>query len=198
MTRTFHAVSKLFAWIDGRYPRPPEASYPKKVITPLQIQQQEMSNWCWAAVASSISFHFDPLSCWTQVEIVANAFRYDPHSLPDESWNRAGDIGQALSLARCLDYRADRQIDFTDILTELNYDRPLCLEIHWGDGTGHAIIIVGCWLDANCNAYYRVADPFYNDDEEDLPPFRDLNRKRLENYLHTGKWRKTYFVRSPI
>lgn len=168
------------------------------VIIPLQIQHQEMSNWCWAAVASSISFHFDPSSDWTQVQIVAGAYGYAQDCSPDESWDRTGDIGLALSLAGCLAYRAERQIGFAKILSELNDDRPLCLEIHWGGGTGHAIIIVGCWLDANGNAYYRVADPFHNDDEEEFPPFRDLSRKRLENYLRTGQWRKTYFVRSPI
>lgn len=38
-------------------------------VVELQMQYQEMSNWCWIAVATSISRYYDPASPWTQCSL---------------------------------------------------------------------------------------------------------------------------------
>jgi hypothetical protein len=42
---------------------------PALAVTGLQMQYQQMSNWCWIAVATSISHYYDPASTWTQCSL---------------------------------------------------------------------------------------------------------------------------------
>ncbi|MGO9234323.1 MAG: hypothetical protein ACLP4V_09685 [Methylocella sp.] len=64
------------AW-DGRAWAPLEALggtfntplVPAPVVTGLQMQYQQMSNWCWIAVATSISHYYNPASTWTQCSL---------------------------------------------------------------------------------------------------------------------------------
>ena len=38
-------------------------------LTGLQMQYQQMSNWCWIAVSTSISHYYNPASTWTQCSL---------------------------------------------------------------------------------------------------------------------------------
>jgi hypothetical protein len=167
---------------------------PNRLILPFHIQAQEMTSWCWSAVASSISFHFDDNSTWDQVEIVADAFNYDKQMEPDEGWNRAWRIEGGLSVVGCLARSIDGNVAFGPILNELRHNRPVCVEINWDAYKGHAVVICGCWLDTQNNAFYRVADPDHIADCPDWPPYRDMSERQLQNYLDEGLWKKSFLV----
>jgi len=40
-------------------------------VLDFEIQQQERTKWCWAAVAASVARYYDPLSTFTQCSIPA-------------------------------------------------------------------------------------------------------------------------------
>jgi hypothetical protein len=42
---------------------------PPGAVVDLQMQYQQMSNWCWIAVATSINHYYDPASTWTQCSL---------------------------------------------------------------------------------------------------------------------------------
>jgi hypothetical protein len=42
---------------------------PPGAVIDLQMQYQQMSNWCWIAVATSINHYYDPASTWTQCSL---------------------------------------------------------------------------------------------------------------------------------
>lgn len=189
-----NAVKNFFAWTEGRYPPSREVTSPNRLIVSFHIQWQEMTNWCWSAVASSISYHFDENSTWDQVEIVATTFRYDEQAMPDESWNRASQIEIGLNIVCCLSRVINDKISFGDVFRELKGNRPVCVQINWDKNNAHAVVINGCWLDDQSNAYYRVSDPYHIVDCLDFPPQRDISEKQLQKYLDEGTWTRSFLV----
>ncbi|MBY5721233.1 hypothetical protein HFO33_32535 [Rhizobium leguminosarum] len=198
---TASILTTLFNWAKAKYSLPAGVKDPHRVYLPFTMQYQMMDNWCWAAVASSVAFHFDEESMWTQPELAAEAFGYSEADLPDASWDKEYHLVHAFNFVGCLREVLTGHVGFRMVLDELRNGRPVCLHIDWKNGKGHAVAITGCWVDSMDTKHYRVDDPGLR--EEDYGDFWDEireipERQLMTRYMNVGTWRNTFLVEQPI
>lgn len=175
--------------------RLPQVRDPNRLIINFHMQRQIMDHWCWAAAASSVSFHLDEFAPKTQKEIVAQAFGLDVDKDLDEEWDQDFRIDLGLGIVDCLQATHNFPVSFRDVLRQLESDRPVIAHIDWGNDTAHAIAISGCWMDGQGIKYLQVEDPRANSDGMPIPmPMKAV----LEDYFQEGgKWRHSFFVEKP-
>ncbi|MGO8311207.1 papain-like cysteine protease family protein [Rhizobium ruizarguesonis] len=190
MATIFDTVTKVFRWIDDMY-RLPQVQDPNRVQIEFVMQSQRLDHWCWAAVASSVSYHLDEFSPMTQKEIAAVAFDFDIDEDLDDAWDRDHRVDTALNIVRCLRSTRSLPVGFREVLRQLEQDRPVVAQIDWGDNTAHAIAITGCWIDGNGVSYLRADDPL---GAFDAKPMKAI----MEDYGEVGgKWCLSFFVAAP-
>jgi len=163
------------------------------------IEQQQLSNWCWAACAVSISTFYEGRKTLTQPVVassilnlpICNAVR--PPIIP---CNKTLDLGIALDKVRHLNgVPIDSPLSPNGLATALGRGTPVgCqMEIPRPDGRaiGHAIIVVSGKLDNAGTLFLRVADP--SDGSINSMSFSSLRN----NYRGTGGlWIRSYFTKA--
>jgi Papain-like cysteine protease AvrRpt2 len=120
------------------------------MILPFTTQKQILGNWCWAAVASSISFYFDPDSIWYQSALAAKLIGAgcsvisSDNSGPAEC-NVVQDIADALNLTvNIYGNPIKGQLSYNDLVAQINYNAPVCCQIVWiGIDAAHYVTIYG-------------------------------------------------------
>src|SRR5579872_4679152 len=126
-----------------------------------EMQHQQQTEWCWAAVSTSVSRFYDTASGWTQCT-VANAEFSETSCCTDgtsEQCNQPWFLDKALQRVGRLNVKSQGSIAFAAICGEINAGRPIGIRIGWeGDG-GHFITIYG-YQDDNM---VLVADPLFGD-----------------------------------
>ena len=151
------------------------------------MQPQEEANWCWAAVATSVSHFYDAGSTWRQCD-VANAqlgrndccagaalAACDVYGFVDDALRRVGHFGRVTAAAA--DFAAGRK--------EVDAGRPLCLRVAWSGGGAHFLSLIGYLADDA--GYVAVDDPIYGKS--------DLTYATLETaYQGSGAWTHSYYT----
>jgi hypothetical protein len=150
------------------------------------MQTQLQTNWCWAAVAASVSAFFDPNTNWTQCLIVnAELGRNDcctngssancniPWFL-DDALTRTGNFRSMSSGAGTM----------ADVSQDVDIGRPLCVRIGWSGGGGHFVAIDGYHQGLDMVA---VDDPWSGASDVSLATFQTA-------YLGSGSWTHSYRV----
>ncbi len=137
------------------------------------MQVQEQSNWCWAAVATSVGLFFRT-GLWTQCGVASSsipAFPGSDSSAPTPqccsdgtgNCNTYGYLDVALETTESFASFAAGALDFESLTTDLNDQRPVCVRIAWNPislGAAHFVAIVGCSTDPSTDTrYVDVADP---------------------------------------
>jgi len=151
------------------------------------MQHQQQTNWCWAAVAASVSAFFNPSTPWTQCLIVnAELGRTDccvngssascnvPWYL-DRALQRTGNFVSWSSGAETL----------ANIENEIDNGRILGVRIGWSGGGGHFVVLEGYNADLNMVA---VDDPWYGASDVALATFQTA-------YMGSGTWTHSYRVK---
>lgn len=132
----------------------------------LDMQQQCHSNWCWAAVAASISAFYDKSSTFTQC-LIANLElnRQDTCDYPcqhedNQTFNQIHEPGSALNRVGCLDHEIRNQLATrAEVQQEIDAGRPVCLRTVWTKVDGaHAVAIVDYLPDSDTLA---LEDPLF-------------------------------------
>jgi Papain-like cysteine protease AvrRpt2 len=154
------------------------------------MQHQRHSNWCWAAVATSIALYYDPESKWTQCG-VANRNLHRRNCCEKGSkckCNVTGHLRHVLRLVRHAKRPCEikRRIPFSRVEREIDAERPLGVRTQWRGGKeGHFLTIVG---------YHRefelltVADPLFGRSHWHYGAFS-------KNYRHSGEWKNSYYTK---
>ena len=156
------------------------------------MQTQTETQWCWAAVSTSVSHFYTPASVWTQCRVANRAWsRTDccgsGASGPCNTWWYLQKALRIVSVFRSWKASIEK---FAVVQAEIKNGNPLCLRVGWFNGGGHFLAIYG-WQETNTgNQYYNVDDPIFG---------RQLIAKRqLEiNYQSSGRWTHSYFVTPP-
>jgi hypothetical protein len=152
------------------------------------MQHQQQTNWCWAAVAASVSAFFNPNTSWTQCAIVnAELGRTDCCTNGSSAnCNRAWYLDKALTRTGNFVSMSAGAGTMGDVAQEIDNNRPLCVRIGWSglnDG-GHFVAL---------NGYNRgfdmvaVADPWSGSSNVDLTVFQTA-------YQGSGSWTHSYKV----
>lgn len=129
---------------------------PQGKLKPLDFRMQpsQQSNWCWAAVAASVSKFYDPRGAFQQCEL-ANFLlgRHDCCENPSI-------CNHGMSLTDALKHtgnfrRSSLVVTFAELYAEIFAGRPICVGIQYPDGARHYVVIFGCQDDERI----WIADP---------------------------------------
>jgi hypothetical protein len=152
-----------------------------------QMQHQQQTNWCWAAVSTSVALHYNPSSGWTQCTVADGELgRTDCcGSGASTSCNVYGYLNTALSRVGHLDHMDGSVAPFQSVDREIDAGRPIGIRVAWSGGGAHFLAIIGYLEDVK--NYVSVDDPIYGKS--------DLNYDTLKtSYQGSGTWTHTYYT----
>jgi hypothetical protein len=178
---------------------------PKSAVNntiPFHIEKQAATNWCWAAVAVSVSRYFKPASGWRQCGLATIVLRAadgdDAPVIPacgccakprPRVCNQPWWLNEALDRVGCLRGKAIQgPLSFADIGRRIHRGKPVCVGIDWRGGGGHFVVISGCYKGRNGVRQLEVQDPWHGTTSSvRYSAFVSAYRRR-------GKWAWTYPV----
>ena len=164
-----------------------EGTEPLEIHLSFEVQAQTQSEWCWAAVSTSINHFYDSSSTVTQCQVVNHQLgRSDCCTDPSSSnCNQPGYLDQALQYLNNFASEKGQGTD-QDVVTALDAGTPPCIRIGWAGGGGHFIGVNGCEpTDLIC-----VSDPIWGDS---TITYDTLTSGQYEG---SGTWTNTYFTQA--
>jgi hypothetical protein len=150
------------------------------------VQPQTQSNWCWAAVSTSVAHYFDNASTVTQCEVVNQQVgRTDCCQNPGSSnCNVIGYLDNALTYVGHLASEQGSAATYAATSTAVIAATPPCIRIGWSGGSGHFIGVYGI---EPTNMLW-VTDPIFG---QSLVSYATLIGGTYEG---NGTWTNTYFT----
>jgi hypothetical protein len=156
------------------------------------MQQQEQTQWCWAATSVSVRSHYDPQTGWTQCGIV-NAEKGLAVCCQDgssDACNQPNVLDSPLNRAEVFDHKQGGPVAYDSIRNEIDAGRPLAWRIGWTGGGGHFAVIEG--YQRVGAEWVAVDDPWYG--ASDVP----VSSLTGGAYKRSGSWTHSYFTRPPL
>jgi Papain-like cysteine protease AvrRpt2 len=159
-----------------------------------KMQDQEQSEWCWAAVAASTSMHYDPNSGWTQCKVAGAELQVqnccqDP--LP-AACNKRWRVHSALRTTKNLTRFTTNAEKFSVVQHEIDSQRSLCARIGWkGSNSGHFVVIDG-YDDSGGLQLLTVRDPNAKV-RTAIVNYATL----VKGYQGSGVWTDSFFTQAP-
>src|SRR5262245_55532768 len=152
------------------------------------MQHQQQTNWCWAAVSTSVALFYNPASTWTQCAVANGELGRNDCCGTGASGpcNVYGFLGSSLTRVGHLDHQTGSTSTFAQVQSEVNGGRPLCVRTAWSGGGAHFLAIIGYRILSNILA---VDDPWYGKSDVSYSTF-------LTAYQGTGSWTHSYFTQS--
>ena len=166
-----------------------------------EMQKQQHSNWCWAAVAVSVARYFDPDSTWCQCRLASRMAKREklkvaacgtcrnPSAVPKKC-NQPWYLQKALRIVKRLKGKPKgRPLSFRKTKQLIKAGRPVCARILWGEGPeAHFVVVSGCFTTKTGERWLDVEDP-------DSGSSTWLDEEFRKNYHYAqGKWVRTYPV----
>jgi hypothetical protein len=163
-----------------------------KALNAFSVQTQIQTQWCWAAVSTSVAIFFGSTK-WTQCQVAADELHPLDCCGADASTgcNKAWSLDGALSRVGHFDRMDASSAPFPDVQTEINSGRPLGCRIQWSGNTGAHFVALGGWSTApDGTEYVDVHDPYYGFVQKTYNDF-------LSSYRSSGDdWTHSYFTLS--
>ena len=152
------------------------------------MQHQQQTNWCWAAVATSVALFYDPASTWTQCGVANGELSRNDccGAGANGPCNVYGFLDSSLTRVGHLDHMTGSSSTFAQVQTEINGGRPLCARTAWAGGGAHFLAIIGYRIRNNMLA---VDDPWYGKSDVTYATFNS-------SYQGSGSWTHSYFTRA--
>ncbi len=146
------------------------------------MQQQIMSNWCWAATATSVSIFYNKYSSWTQCSVAAATLSAQccqaPHPC-DKAWYLNEALDKTGNFIRYM-----QPLGYAEVEQEITAGRVIGCRVQWPDGKGHFVVIYGC----RDNKYYSIDDPSGGKSETTISGF-------MTAYLGSGRWTHSFITK---
>lgn len=156
----------------------------------LLMQDQQQTEWCWAAAATSVSLFYDSDSAWTQCKLANQQYAQttccDDGSTPACNPADGGFLEQALTTTG--NYRPPvvaGPITIAQLEAEFAASPPrvVGVRIGWNQGGGHFVVISGA-SQADNIVHVRDPEPFWGTQEYDYTQF-STNYKGMGTWTHT-------------
>jgi hypothetical protein len=156
-------------------------------IDKFKMETQSQTQWCWAAVATSLSKFYDKGSSWTQCKLANWRFGSSScdccaKSVPT-ACNKPSSTPEAIAHVGCLNKNTLGALAFDKIKAEIDAEHPFALSVHWNDGGGHAVAVSG-YQDGSTRKL-TVNDPWFGTSIVHLDRFP-------EHYQGGGTWYASY------
>lgn len=154
------------------------------------IQPQTQSNWCWAAVSTSVSHFYTTSSTWTQCTVANAALpRTDCCSAPGNC-NQPWYLDVALQTTGNFKNMVSSSLAFADIQNEIGNDGPIGARVAWYGGGAHFMVVAGWLVGDTGTEYIDISDPIYLDSQIAYADF-------ASSYQSGGDWTHSYFTQLP-
>jgi hypothetical protein len=164
----------------------------------MDMEHQQETNWCWAAVAVSIHKFLNSGNL-TQGAIATDVL-HDENQIPtgvDCSTNPGycnypAALDDALRISGDLrpgGFLKDQYLDFDSIKKFVNKGLPLAARIVWASGGAHFIVLDGYREFQSGLKQVHVQDPHYD------ASFQDYDAL-VQDYPPGGCWQDTYLVKA--
>jgi hypothetical protein len=162
----------------------------------MQVQQE--TEWCWAAVAVSISCYLDPSSqpAWTQATLATKVLQQEGKisaavncSENADPCNCPASLTDALTTTGNFSETIAAPLSFANLKQQLDNGMPVCAQIDWFDGGAHAIALDGYQIFASGAQTVVVQDPLNG---PSIQFYDDL----VDDYLADGTWSNTSLVKA--
>lgn len=179
---------------------PGPASSPQTKHLKFPRQDQQQTNWCWAAVTAAIDHFMDPASTLKQCEIAnfaVNDVRTRRRQAPVSGnccEKVTADYNQQLSLHPPLigigraGPAAPGILSFDQVREQIDKGVPIGVRIEWKDGTGHFVVISGYSIGPGLRTL-MIQDPDSKTKSVEVPYDVFLTR-----YRGIGHWDETHRV----
>jgi hypothetical protein len=150
------------------------------------MQHQQQTNWCWAAVATSVSHFFNPASTWTQCAVANGELNRNDccGSGASGPCNVYGFLGSSLTRVGHHDHTTSGTATFAQVQAEVDGGRPLCARTAWSGGGAHFLAIIGY---RSLGQMLAVDDPWYGKSDVSYTTF-------LTSYQGSGSWTHSYYT----
>jgi len=166
-------------------------------IMRFDLQTQRQSNWCWAAVTSSLLRFFNPDNAMTQCEVVKECFSQAEFEMEadccrnpaNKDCNRVFKLVDALDFMELLSIRCNYALSLNEIREQIQEGAPVALRIEWKRGGGHFVVITAVGPQdpkGDGQTWLRVADP-----KSQAASYITYNALKTR-YKGNGKWTHTY------
>jgi len=177
-------------------------SKPELELLDLEIQRQRHSEWCWAAVSTSVELFFDPSSKLEQCRVVSRELHKACCRQLDRDQVKTCNIPETLDgplskLGWLKKGPNSGPMSFEAIRREIDEGRPVGVRIQWrADGKltgGHFIVIAGYRVTEAGVPFLFLRDPFFPASQMTYKSFCDRN-----GGYHDGEgiWTHHYLLRS--
>jgi hypothetical protein len=167
---------------------------PSGTTLTFSMQNQNHTEWCWAAVSVSISHFYNSVSSWTQCDVVdaefslSNCCSNGSSSQCNQPWY----LDKALTRTSNLNVMSTEVTSYQDLNTEIENGYPLCCRIGWNGGGGHFVALHGYLnksVGSSIENWVDVGDPWYGPSSLLYDDFRT-------KYQNTGKWTHSYTTKA--
>lgn len=168
---------------------------PSSQSTGFTIRSQEQTNWCWAAVSTSVSYFYKTSKTWVQCDVADRALpRTDCCSAPANSdpnkCNCPWYLDRALGVTGTFKNLESRALSFSEVQAEIALSHPLGCRVGWFGGGGHFLVIAGWVVGGTGTEYIDLADPIYLNSQMDYVDF-------AASYQSGGDWTHSYRTEPP-
>ena len=149
-----------------------------------EMQHQERTLWCWAAVAVSVHNFLDEGN-ETQADLAGKVLGGD--CTQSNACDTGADLGLALKVVGNWKETRNTPLTFESIKQWIDAGLPICVKITWYDGSGHAIVIDG-YREWGQTQLVHAQDPLYG-------PSWQLYDELVQDYPPGGSWQGTYLIK---
>lgn len=155
-------------------------------LTGFSMQTQSETEWCWAAVSTSVAVFFGSTS-WTQCKVAAAELNPLDCCGADASTgcNIPWYLDAPLSCVAHFHRMDASNAPFPNVQTEINGDRPLCCRIAWAGGGAHFVALGGWSTAADGSEYVDIYDPYYGFTQETYTDFDSSYRAAGDAWTHS-------------
>ncbi|MDQ7947243.1 MAG: papain-like cysteine protease family protein [Pedobacter sp.] len=159
------------------------------MVLPYRVQKQILTQWCWAAVSSSISKCYNEFSSWSQNKIASVQLKQDcsvvfPPSSPAEL-NQLEGLNDALVITGNYAGILNRPLKLAEIILQIKVGRPIGCQIARIDGQTHFVCLFG--YNADTFALY-IGDPAF----EGEYAVRIIAYEEFKDNYDGGRWVRSY------
>lgn len=181
------AVHSSISAVKSPPPGAPPTFIPSAGV-PFAVHWQIQTEWCWVAVAESLSNFFATSPPQSQCVLAAGPLKMDCCDLVNKAAsNQPGSLKRALQMVGHFATVLAGSPTFAHVEAELNAGRPLAARFMWGPpATGaHFVTLVGCGRDASGVEMLEIQDPQYGYTCEPLAGLQTLYRQNSIQWTHT-------------
>lgn len=151
------------------------------------MQHQQQSNWCWAAVSTSVDHWYNPSSTVTQCQVVNQQVGRNDccQNGGSSNCNVYGFLDQALGYVGRLDHVDSSTESYATVVGQVVTFHPLGIRVAWSGGGAHFIAATG----HEQGDMVVIDDPIYG---TSVVYYTTL----MGTYQGSGNWTHSYFTKS--